>query len=106
MQLIAACLVYTVIVTVVTVLVVFIVTWNSPQTLVYLTYSLLIEAGGALVVGGAVANFSPAIGKIGESVIHSAPWDAKRIKEAEKQARSWIVTGVFLLLVGLLISGF
>ncbi len=90
----------------VTAVVVFIFTWNSSQAVVYLTYGLLIEAGGALVVGGTVANFSPAIGKIGESVIHSAPWDAKRIKEAEKQARSWIVTGVILLLLGLVISGF
>lgn len=90
----------------VTAVIVFILARDYSQTLLFFTYAMLIEAGGALVVGGAVANFSPAIGKLGESVVHSTPWDAKRIREAEKQARIWIVTGAFLLLLGLLISSF
>ena len=104
LQLLASCLVYSLVVMTVTLIVVFIFTRDSGQTLLYLTYGLLLEAGSALVVGGAVANFSPAIGKIGESVVHSRPWDAKRIKESEKQGRTWIVTGVFILLFGLLVS--
>jgi len=104
LQLLASCLVYSLVVLAVTLVVVFIFTRDFAQTLLYLTYGLLIEAGSALMAGGAVANFSPAIGKIGESVVHSRPWDAKRIKESEKQGRTWIVTGAFILLFGLLVS--
>jgi hypothetical protein len=100
----ASCLVYSIIVTVLTGVIVLVVTRDPAQIVLFLAYGLLIEAGLAFVVGGAVANFSPAIGKIGESVVHSTPWGARRIKEAEKQGRIWIVTGAFLLLFGLLIS--
>jgi hypothetical protein len=88
----------------VTLVAVLILSRDSAQVLFFVTYGLLIEGGSALIVGGAVASFSPAIGKIGESVVHSAPWDAKRIRDSEKQGRAWIATGAFLFLFGLLIS--
>ncbi len=87
-----------------TVVIVLFMTREPVQLVTFLTYGLLIEGGSALVIGGAVANFSPVIGRIGESVTHSTPWDAKRIRESEKQARSWIATGALLFLFGLLVS--
>ena len=69
-----------------------------------LSFVMLVEGGLGLTVGGAVASFSPTVSKIEESIFHSKPWDAKRQREAEKQARTWIVTGIVLVLAGLLIS--
>ena len=88
----------------VTLIVIFIFTQEPKRILLYLTYALLVEGGLALVTGGVLASFSPFIGKIGENVIHSKPWDAKRLKEAEHQATLWILTGTFLFLFGLLTS--
>ena len=67
---------------------------------------LLLEGGLGLVAGGAVASFSTTLGKVSESLLRSKPWDAKRQKEAERQARAWIVTGVLLIVVGLFASAF
>jgi hypothetical protein len=88
----------------VTLVVILIFTREPGKFLLLLTYGLLIEGGLALTSGGAAASFSPVIGKIGERFVHSAPWDAKRVREAEKQARVWIVTGAFLFVFGLLVS--
>jgi hypothetical protein len=88
----------------VTLIIIFIFKQESNGILLYLTYALLIEGGLALLTGGVLASFSPFIGKIGENVNHSKPWDAKRLKEAENQATLWILTGTFLFLFGLLTS--
>jgi hypothetical protein len=87
-----------------TLIAILIFTQEPKRILLVLTYALLVEGGFALVAGGVSASFSPAIGKIGESIIHSKPWDGKRLKEAERQATLWIVTGAFLFLLGLLAS--
>lgn len=68
------------------------------------TLVLLGEGGLALVVGGVVSSFSPMIGKIGEVVFRSEPWDAKRLREAEGTGRAWMMTGTFLFLFGLFAS--
>jgi hypothetical protein len=88
----------------VTLIVIFLITQEPKRILLFLTYALLVEGGLSLVTGGVLASFSPVIDKIGENVIHTKPWDAKRLKEAENQATLWILTGTFLFLFGLLTS--
>jgi len=85
-------------------IVIFIFTQEPRRILLFFTYALLVEGGLSLVTGGVLASFSPVIDKIGANVIHSKPWDAKRLKEAENQATLWILTGAFLFLFGLLTS--
>jgi hypothetical protein len=104
MELMARCLVYSLIITSATVLVVVVFTRDLREILRVATFALLGEGGLALVVGGVVASFSPAIGKIGEVIFRTEPWDARRQRETEGTARIWIATGVFLFLFGLLAS--
>ena len=103
LKLIAACLVYSLIITFATLIVIVIFTQELARILLVLSYALLVEGGLALTTGGVVATFSRTIGKLGENLRHSKPWDFKRQKEAEKQARAWIVTGTILFLVGLFV---
>lgn len=100
------CLIYALAITVATIIVIIVFTRNLREILLLLSYGLLGEGGLALVIGGLLATFSPTINKIGEVIIHSEPWNAKRQKEAETTARNWITTGVILFLVGLVISVF
>ena len=104
LELIATCLVYSLIVMFMNFIAILLFTQKLSQIVLYLSLALLVEGGLGLTVGGAVASFSPTVSKIEESIFHSKPWDAKRQREAEKQARTWIVTGIVLVLVGLLIS--
>lgn len=69
-----------------------------------LPFVLLFEGGLCLTVGGAAAFYSPVSAKISEVLFHSKPWNARRQKEVEKQARTWIVTGIFLVFAALLLS--
>jgi hypothetical protein len=101
LKLVAACLVYSLIIALSTLVVILVLTRELERVLLFLSYALLVEGGLALTTGGVVASFSSTIGRLGESVLHAEPWDAKRQKEAEGQARSWIVTGILLFLVGL-----
>lgn len=106
LELMIRCLIYALAITVATIIVIIVFTRNLREILLLLSYGLLGEGGLALVIGGLLATFSPTINKIGEVITHSEPWNAKRQKEAEITARSWIITGVILFLVGLLISVF
>jgi len=65
---------------------------------------MLLEGGIGLTVGGASASYYPLGSKISEVLFHSKPWNAVRLKEAEKQARAWIVTGIILVIEALLLS--
>ena len=103
LKLVTACLVYSLIIAVPTLIVVLVFTQELERVLLFVSYALLIEGGLALATGGVVASFSSTISKLGESVLHAKPWDAKRQKEAERQARFWIVTGFILFLVGLFV---
>ncbi len=100
------CLIYALVITLATAIVILVFTRNLREILLLLSYGLIGEGGLGLVIGGLLATFSPTINRIGEVVVHSEPWDAKRQKEAERTARSWIATGVFLFLLGLVISAF
>jgi hypothetical protein len=72
----------------------------------YLSMTLLLEGGLGLLVGGVVASFSRVINKIGEKLHKSESWTAISQREAERNSRPWIVTGVLLLLFGFLVSAF
>ena len=104
LELVASCLAYSIIIILVDFGVVFVFQRELSQVVYTMSFVALAEGGLALVVGGVVASFSPAIGKIGGTVFRSEPWDAKRLREAERTARVWIVTGLFLFLLGLLVS--
>lgn len=69
-----------------------------------LSLLMLLEGGIGLIVGSAVALYSPVISKVEEVIFHSEPWNAKRQKQAEKQGYPWIGTGGILVLTGLLVS--
>ena len=103
LKLVAACLVYSLIIALATLIVILVFTRELERVLLFLSYALLLEGGLTLTTGGVVASFSSTIGRIGESFLHAKPWDAKRQKEAERQARLWIVTGILLFLVGLFV---
>ena len=103
-ELIVTCLVYSLIVIFVNFVAVLFFTRELNQILSTLSFLILVEGGLGLTVGGSTAVYSPIGNKIGEVLFHSPPWNAKRQKEAEKQARPWIVTGAILVLAALLLS--
>ena len=77
---------------------------RTNQIIYNLSFLMLIEGGMGLIVGGAVALYSPSVAKINEVLFHSKPWNAKRQKEIEKQMEVLIVTGIVLLIEALLLS--
>ncbi len=104
LHLLVNCLIYALVITFVTTIVIIVFTRNLGEILLLLSYGLLAEGGLSLVIGGLLTSFSPTINKIGEVIVHSEPWDAKRQKDVERTARNWITTGVILFLIGLVIS--
>ena len=74
------------------------------QIIYTLSFVMLIEGGIGLIVGGAVALYSPSVAKINEVVFHSKPWNAKHQKEIEKQMTVFILTGIVLIFEALLLS--
>ncbi len=104
LELLASSLVYSLVVAGISVLVVFLFSQDISKTVSFFPLLLLLEGGLGLVAGGVFASFSPTVGKVSETVLHSKPWDAKRQKEAERQARVWIGTGILLILMGFLAS--
>lgn len=106
LELIATCFIYSLIIFIATFAVLFLPFKNLENVLSILPLVLLLEGGIGMGVGGAIASFSSTAARIGESLLRSKPWDAKRQEEAERQARNWIVTGGLLVLVGFVISAF
>ena len=106
LELVAIGLIYSLIVSFVTLAVLFLISQNLSGALSLLPLVLLLEGGIVMAVGGAIASFSPTFGRLGESLLRSKSWDAKRQSEAERQARTWIGTGVLLVLIGFLVSAF
>ncbi len=102
--LVPTCLVYSLIVIIINFGALFLITWELNQTTATLPFLLLAEGGLGLTVGGVIVFFSPIGGKIEEIIFHSISWNAKRQKEAEKQARVWVVTGGILVFAALLLS--
>jgi len=103
-ELIARCLLYSSIVILIDFVLIAFLLGGLNKITYSLSFIMLLEGGIGLTVGGATASYSPLTAKIGEAVFHSKPWTAKRQKEAEAQARVWIVTGTILIIAALLMS--
>ena len=101
---VASCFVYATVIALATLIGILLFTRDMSQVFLFLAYALLAEGGLALATGGIVASFSPTFGKVRETVFHQEAWNAKRQKEAEGTARSWIITGLILFALGLPIS--
>ncbi len=104
LQLLVSCLVYSAIVAIIDFVIILLVTRELGSVVYVLSFTMIAEGGIALVIGGATASFSPTFGKMAEVIFHSKPKDAKQLKADEKSARVWIVTGIIILLFGLLAS--
>jgi len=104
LELLGRCLLYSMIVIVIDFVVIFAFQGGLDQMIDSLSFVILLEGGLFLIVGGAVASYSPLSAKISEVLFHSKPWTAKRLKEAERQARTWIVTAIILVFIALLVS--
>jgi len=104
LELMASCLVYSLIVMLIDSVALFFFLRDLNLVASSLSFVMLVEGGIGLTVGGAVVLYSPTVNKLGEVIFHSKPWNAKRQKAAEKQANSWIATGVILVFAALLIS--
>lgn len=79
------------------------VTSDIVQTL---SFVILIEGGIVLIVGGVTASYSSLYAKLSEVVFHTEPWNVKRQKEAEINARTWIIVGIILVIEALVLSAF
>jgi len=100
----ARSLLYSLIVILIDFVIIFALQGELSQITDALSFVLLLEGGMGLTVGGATAVYSPVGAKISEEFFHSKPWNAKRQKEVERQARIWVVTGIFLVFAALLLS--
>jgi hypothetical protein len=106
LELIASCLIYSLIIILIDFVLILFFRQVSAQIVYSLSFVMLIEGGVGLTVGGTIVLYSPLSAKIGEVILHSKPWDAKRQREVETQAKTWIATGSILVSVALLISAF
>lgn len=106
LELFARSLLYSLIVVLIDVVLLFAIQGGVNQIASVLSLILLLEGGIGLTVGGAVAFYSPVGAKISEILFHTESWTAKRQKEAEKRARTWIATGIILVLAAFVISAF
>ncbi len=100
----AECLVISLIVAFADLIVIFLLTRDFSLTIFYLSLALLFEGGLGLLVGGITASFSRVFGKIGERLFKSKPSSTSSQKEVEKNAIPWIITGLWLVLLGLVVS--
>jgi hypothetical protein len=104
LKLFASCLIYSLIITLIDLVIVFLFTQDLNQLLSSVSLILLLEGGLGLIMGGGAVMYSPVASKVGEILFKSEPWNAKRQKEVEKQAQMLILVGIFSLVIGLLVS--
>jgi hypothetical protein len=104
LELLAKSLLYSLVVILIDVVIVFLITREPNQIIDTLSFVMLLEGGIGLTAGGGTAIYSPSGAKISEVLFRSKPWNAKRQKEVEKQARAWIATGIILVFEALLLS--
>jgi hypothetical protein len=98
------CLVYSFVVILVDFVLILIFGQDLDRVILSLSFVLLVEGSVGLIVGGALGMNSPIIARIGESVFHSKTRGAEGHKGIEKQAKSWILTGLILVFAALLLS--
>ena len=104
LELIARCLLYTSIVVLADFVLLVSLSGELNRIAPSLSFIMLLEGGIGLTIGGATAVYSPSVAKLSETIFHSKPWDAKRQKEVEAQARMWILSGAILVFAALLLS--
>ena len=104
LELLARSLLYSLIVVLIDFVLLFAIQGGVNQIASVLSLIMLLEGGIGLTVGGAVAFYSPVGAKISEILFHTEPWTAQRQKEAEKRARTWIATGIILVLAAFVTS--
>ncbi|GEM_PF-2508860 len=104
LELFARSMFYSLIVILVDFVLLFAIQGSLNQVFFALSLLILLEGGIGLTVGGVVAFYSPVGAKISEILFHSKPWTAQRQREAEKHARTWIVTGIILVFASFVIS--
>ena len=100
----AECSIYSIIVVLINLVIIFIFTQDIIQLLYWLSFITLIEGGLVLIAGGGNVLYSPIFNKASEKIFHTEPWDFKRQKRTEQQALKWIITGSFLIIEALIIS--
>lgn len=104
LELLAKSLLYSLIVVLIDFVLIFFLNEGLNKIIDSLSFVMLLEGGIGLTVGGATVFYSPLGAKISEVLFHSKPWNAKRLKEVEKQAEAWIATGIVLVFEALLLS--
>ena len=80
-------------------------TWGiDHQTKYSLSFVMLLEGGIGLIVGGAVALYSPSVSKMREVLFHFEPWSFERQKQIGEEVKPLIITGFILIGEALLLS--
>jgi hypothetical protein len=105
-KLIAECFIISLIIALVDFGIIYLLFRNSTMVGYYASLALLLEGGLGLLAGGVLTSFARLFGKIGEKLFKSKPLDATSQKDAEGKAIPWIVTGVFLIFLGFIVSAF
>ena len=104
LELLAKTLIYSLIVILIDLIIIFFIINELNQIVDALSFVLLFEGGMGLTIGGVTASYTPIGAKISEVFFHTKPWNANRQKEVEKQAIILIVTGIFLVVWALFLS--
>ena len=103
-ELIVSCVVYSIVVLGIDFLLVLFFMQELSQLIATVSLILVLEGGLGLTFGGVIAMYSPVVSKVGEILFRSESWNQERRKTSEKQAQVLILVGLFLLLIGLVIS--
>lgn len=101
LQILAASLVYALIVILVDVGLLLVFLRDISLIFYPLQIVSLTEGGIGLIIGGLIGSSSPSIAKIEETLFHTKPKRLDQLKDVQKRAKLWILTGVFLVLIAI-----
>jgi hypothetical protein len=104
LDLLVSSLVYSFVVILIDIVVLFMVYQELSQVISNLMLVMLAEGGLGLVAGGFIGLNSPIIRRIEEDFLHVKPRKHKDKGEHEKQTKTLIITGIFLIIAALLLS--
>ena len=103
-QLIPKLFLYSLIITLIDVLLIFLLSWGVDAFVSTLSIFMLIEGGLGLIFGSFIAAYSPSVAKLNEILFHLEPWNFTRQKEIEKQMKTVLITGFLLIIEALFVS--